>query len=140
MGTFMFRGNDPGHFGDLGRSMTSLFRVVTLEDWTDVMYTAYHGSDVYPAQGPIPVGDEPKAFGYWGVLFFSSFVIIGAMVMINLFVGVMVNSLSDAEADELRKKLHLDTDEEHDIALEAKMAVIEKELGELKMLLKDRKG
>ena len=62
------------------------------------------------------------------------------MVMINLFVGVMVNSLSDAEADELRKKLHLDTDEEHDIALEAKMAVIEKELGELKMLLKDRKG
>ena len=37
MGTFLFRGNDPGHFGDLGQSMLSLFRVVTLEDWTDVM-------------------------------------------------------------------------------------------------------
>ncbi|MFT4587638.1 MAG: voltage-gated sodium channel [Candidatus Binatia bacterium] len=140
MGTFMFRGNDPGHFGDLGRSMTTLFRVVTLEDWTDVMYTAFHGSNVYNAQGPIPVGKEPHAFGYWGVFYFSSFVIIGAMVMINLFVGVMVNSLSDAEADELRKKLHLDTEEAHDLALEAKMAVIEKELLELKHLLKGRKS
>ena len=69
MGTFMFRGNDPGHFGDLGRSMTTLFRVVTLEDWTDVMYTAFHGSNVYNAQGPIPVGKEPHAFGYWAVLY-----------------------------------------------------------------------
>ena len=140
MGTFMFRGNDPGHFGDLGRSMTTLFRVVTLEDWTDVMYTSFHGSNVYPAQGPIPVGTEPHAFGYWGIFFFSSFVIIGAMVMINLFVGVMVNSLSDAEAADLRKKLHLDTDESHDLALESKMAVIEKELLELKNLLQSRKS
>lgn len=136
MATFLFRGNDPGHFGDLGMSIVSLFRVVTLEDWTDVMYTAYYGSDIYNAQGPIPIGPEPHAFGFWGVAFFSSFVIIGAMVMINMFVGVMVNSLSEAEADELRKKLHIDTTEKHEIALEAKMDTIERELNELKELLK----
>lgn len=140
MATFLFRGNDPGHFGDLGMSIVSLFRVVTLEDWTDVMYTAYYGSDVYNAQGPHPIGPEPYAFGFWGVAFFSSFVIIGAMVMINMFVGVMVNSLSEAEADALRKKLHIDETEEHDEMLEAKMDVIERELGELKELIKARRG
>jgi voltage-gated sodium channel len=139
MGTFLFRENDPGHFGDLGRSMTSLFRVVTLEDWTDIMYTAFHGSHVYPAQGPIPQGPNPHAFGYWGTFFFLSFVIIGAMVMINLFVGVMVNSLSQAEADELRKKLHIDTAEKTEQALEAKMVSIESELAELRRLLKTLK-
>ena len=77
MGTFLFRDNDPGHFADLGHSMTTLFQVVTLEDWTDVMYSAFYGTDVYPAQGPIPQGPIPEAFGYWGVFFFSSFVIIG---------------------------------------------------------------
>jgi len=136
MATFLFRANDPGHFGDLGMSIVSLFRVVTLEDWTDVMYTAYYGSNIYNAQGPIPVGPEPRAFGFWGIAFFTSFVIIGAMVMINMFVGVMVNSLSEAEADELRKKLHMDSTEKHEIALEAKMDIIERELNELKELLK----
>ncbi|MFP6881246.1 MAG: hypothetical protein VCA34_09860, partial [Roseibacillus sp.] len=66
------------------------------------------------------------------------FVIIGAMVMINLFVGVMVNSLSEAEADELRRKLHIDTAADHDLALESKMATIESELTQLKTLLKGR--
>lgn len=136
MATFLFRGNDPGHFGDLGMSIVSLFRVVTLEDWTDIMYTACYGSDVYNAQGPIPIGPDPEAFGFWGIAFFSSFVIIGAMVMINMFVGVMVNSLSEAEADELRKKLHIDSTEKHEVALEAKMDIIERELNELKELLK----
>jgi len=46
LGIFLFRGNDPGHFGDLGTSLTSLFRLVTLDNWTDLLYTAYYGSDV----------------------------------------------------------------------------------------------
>ncbi len=100
------------------------------------MYTAHYGSDIYYAQGPIPVGPKPRAFGFWGIAFFSSFVIIGAMVMINMFVGVMVNSLSEAEADELRKKLHIDSAEKHEVTLEAKMDIIERELSELKELLK----
>ncbi|MEM9490971.1 MAG: ion transporter, partial [Myxococcota bacterium] len=43
MGVFLFAANDPVHFGDLGRSLLTLFRVVTLEDWTDVMYTQLFG-------------------------------------------------------------------------------------------------
>ncbi len=40
---FLFSANDPLHFGDLQTAMLSLFRVVTLEDWTDVMYTNMYG-------------------------------------------------------------------------------------------------
>ena len=48
MGIFLFRGNDPVHFQDLSTSLLTLFRVVTLEDWTDVMYIQMYGSDAYP--------------------------------------------------------------------------------------------
>lgn len=105
MGVFFFRENDPGHFGDLGKSLLTLFRVVTLEDWTDVMYAAIYGTDVYPAQGALPVGPQPEGFGIWAVMFFVSFVLIGAMVMINLFVGVMVNSLAEVHEAELALEL-----------------------------------
>ena len=47
LGTTLFARNDPVHFGDLHTSMLSLLRTVTLEDWTDLMYTQIYGSDVY---------------------------------------------------------------------------------------------
>lgn len=140
MATFLFRGNDPGHFGSLGMSMLSLFRVVTLEDWTDVMYTAMYGSDVYAAQGPIPVGPDPHAFGMWGAFFFASFVIVGAMVMINLFVGVMVTSLSEAQAESLRAKLDIDEIEQHEALMEKTIENLEGQIAELKRLIEVRKG
>lgn len=133
--TFVFRGNDPGHFGNVGLSMVSLFRVITLEDWTDIMYTAYYGSHVYAAQGPIPVGPEPKAFGVGGMLFFISFVVVGAMIMINLFIGVMVQSLSKAETAALREKLHLNTIESKENAISSRLDSIEEEIQKIKGLL-----
>ena len=33
-----FRDNDPWHFSNIGITFVTLFRVATLEDWTDVMY------------------------------------------------------------------------------------------------------
>ena len=39
-GFHLFHTHDPEHWGTLGLSLLTLFRVVTLEDWTDVMYTA----------------------------------------------------------------------------------------------------
>ncbi len=140
MGTFLFRGNDPGHFGSLGMSMVSLFRAVTLEDWTDLMYTAYYGSHLYAAQGPTPVGPNPEAFGWWGILFFSSFVIIGAMVMINLFVGVMVTSLSEAQAEAIKRKLDIDEVEEREAKLEEAVRSLESQFQELKKLIEERKA
>ena len=38
-GVVMFGKNDVVHFHDLATSMLTMFRVVTLEDWTDIMYS-----------------------------------------------------------------------------------------------------
>ncbi|MCK4587478.1 MAG: ion transporter, partial [Gammaproteobacteria bacterium] len=44
-GYHLFHEHDPTHWETLGISLLTLFRVVTLEDWTDVMYTAM---DMHP--------------------------------------------------------------------------------------------
>ena len=46
-GVVIFAQNDVLHFRDLSTSMITMFRVVTLEDWTDVMYINMFGCDVY---------------------------------------------------------------------------------------------
>lgn len=137
-GVFLFRENDPGHFNDLGKSLLTLFRVVTLEDWTDVMYTQIYGSDVYPAQGAIPTGPNPQAFGIWAILFFVSFVVVGAMVMINLFVGVMVNSISEVEADKIKRSLELDKSAATDAAMRKTLDTMENQLREMRRLIEER--
>ena len=49
----LFRKNDEFHFGNMRKSMLTLFRCSTLEDWSDVMYTQIYGCTAYP---PHPQG------------------------------------------------------------------------------------
>ena len=46
-GVFLFGNNDPLHFDNIWIAMLSLFRVVTGEDWTDVMYIQMYGCEQY---------------------------------------------------------------------------------------------
>jgi voltage-gated sodium channel len=81
-GYHLFHAHDPTHWGTLGISLLTLFRVVTLEDWTDVMYTAMemHGLS-------------------W--IYFVSFVVLGTFVIINLFIAVVLNNLEQAKQEQL---------------------------------------
>jgi voltage-gated sodium channel len=115
MAVFFFGYNDPWHFGDLQRAMLSLFRAVTLEDWTDLMYIQMYGSDNY---GYTPQMDAwaaengftrtSTAHPLLGALFFVGFVVSGAMIILNLFIGVIMNGMdemrSEAETAELAKR------------------------------------
>ncbi|MEM6757697.1 MAG: ion transporter, partial [Planctomycetota bacterium] len=104
LGVFLFRENDPVHFGDLGRSLLTLFRVVTLEDWTDVMYLQMYGSDVYQGFNHAEVSPvESRAMPVVAVTYFVSFVMLGTMIMLNLFIGVIISSMDEAQAEEERK-------------------------------------
>ncbi len=78
----LFHEHDPTHWRSLGISLLTLFRVVTLEDWTDVMYTAM---DFHPLS--------------W--MYFVSFVVLGTFVVINLFIAVVINNLDEAKAERL---------------------------------------
>lgn len=112
LGTSLFRANDPVHFGDMHTAMLSLLRTVTLEDWTDLMYTQIYGSDVYGyGEAAAKLTDAqraiwtPRAMPIIGTAYFVSFVLVGTMIVLNLFVGVVLSSLSDAQAALARETL-----------------------------------
>ena len=101
MAVFLYSENDPIHFRNLQTSILSLFRVVTLEDWTDVMYINMYGSDNYgyssqdlekwnPASSSSPAG---------AAFFFVSFVLIGTLIVLNLVIGVIMNSMDESHAE-----------------------------------------
>ena len=83
-GYHLFHVHDPQHWDNLGLAMLTLFRIVTLEDWTDVMYTAMELS--------------PHAW-----IYFVSFVVLGTFVIINLFIAVVLNNLDEAKAERLKE-------------------------------------
>lgn len=81
-GYHLFHDIDPTHWHSLGLSLLTLFRIVTLEDWTDVMYAAMQF--------------HPMAW-----LYFVSFVVIGTFVVVNLFIAVVLNNLEEAKKERL---------------------------------------
>jgi len=99
MAVFIYGENDPVHFDNLHLSMLSLFRVVTLEDWTDIMYINMYGCDQYGYDGMEELCTHPSASPVGAALFFVSFVLIGTMVIMNLFIGVIMNSMEEAKQD-----------------------------------------
>jgi voltage-gated sodium channel len=82
MGTFLFGAKDPEHFGTLGVSLLTLFQVVTLEGWVEVMKTQMAAS---PGYGP--------------PLYFISFIVVGGMIILNLFIGVIMTSMQESTAE-----------------------------------------
>ena len=97
---FFFAENDPVHFENLQMSMLSLFRVVTLEDWTDVMYINMYGCAEYgySAESIMPCVSS-QANPILGAFFFVSFVLVGTMIILNLFIGVIMSGMDEAQAE-----------------------------------------
>ena len=80
-GVFFFSNADPLHFGTLGSAILTLFGVITLEGWTALMYDLLRGSSEVSS---IKV-----------IVYFISFVLFGTMIMLNLFIGVIMNSMQE---------------------------------------------
>ena len=89
LGFHLFHEHDPTHWRNLAYSLLTLFRIVTLEDWTDVMYKAMELSPFY-------------------ALYFVSFVVVGTFVVVNLFIAVVINNLDEAKYSHLKKLEHPD--------------------------------
>ena len=96
---FFWGANDPVHFESLQLALLSLFRVVTLEDWTDIMYIAMYGCANYGYGGIEHLCTQSASHPVGGALFFSSFVLLGTMIILNLFIGVIMNGMDEAQAE-----------------------------------------
>ncbi|GAA6178435.1 hypothetical protein GCM10007927_35570 [Sulfitobacter pacificus] len=99
MATLMYGTAFPDWFGTLGRSLYSLFQIMTLESWS--MGIVRPVMEVFPSA--------------WA--FFVPFIIITAFSVLNLFIGLLVNTMQDAveeeteaEFDNLRQLVRDETD------------------------------
>ncbi len=74
VGSLLFDKINPVLWGDILVSMLTLFRVVTFEDWTDVMYETM---EIYPLS--------------W--IFYLTFIFLNAFVFLNMMIGIVIERM-----------------------------------------------
>lgn len=119
MATIMYGAAFDEWFGTLGRSLYSLFQIMTLESWSMGIVR--------------PVMDEyPYAWA-----FFVPFIVITAFSVLNLFIGLLVNTMqsaveqdTEAEFEKLRDLVRNETDQvdAHVLALQEEVRALRDEL------------
>ncbi|MHA7887253.1 MULTISPECIES: ion transporter [Roseicyclus] len=82
MATKLFAASFPEWFGSIGASLYTLFQVMTLESWS--MGIVRPVLEVYP----------------YAWMFFVPFIMVTTFAVVNLLVGLIVNSMQDAHAEE----------------------------------------
>jgi len=82
VGSLLFAEINSVLWGDLAVAMLTLFRIMTFEDWTDVMYETM---EVYPFS--------------W--IFYITFIFLTAFAFLNMVIGIVVNVLEEEHQREL---------------------------------------
>lgn len=114
----VFGMNDPFNFGTLGRAMTTLFRVATREGWANIMYFQLYGCDgwgegydTYVRNSARFVNREAveaddgrlgcvhEEFPIFGRIFFAFYIFLAGFLLINLFVGVICDSMMQQQRE-----------------------------------------
>jgi len=118
-GSMFFHSINETLWGDVSISMLTLFRIATFEDWTDVMYETM---TIYPLS--------------W--TYYLSFIFLTAFVFLNMMVGTVLEVMSQ-EHENYRAEQHGETPDGGEHASRAQIQALEKELVEIKALLKQLK-
>ena len=105
MATKLFGAAFPDWFGDLGKSAYSLFQIMTLESWSMGI--------VRPVMTVFPQA--------W--MFFVPFILVTTFVVVNLVVGLVVNSMQDAHQVEENQRT-----DDHRTEVLARLEAIEQHL------------
>jgi voltage-gated sodium channel len=127
--THLFGHNDPVHFGVLQRSLLTLFQVVTLEGWADLMYIQIYGCSEFGYDDFPALCTASQAHPVLSPLFFVSFILVGTMVVLNLFVGVIMNGMQ--EAQEEQAAMELARDKAAGASLESELEDLQRDLSEV---------
>ncbi len=89
LGWLLFADEIPQDWGNIGRAMLSLFVLLTLEDFPRYMEA---GMEVHP----------------WSWIYFVTFVLITVFIVINVLIGIVLNSMEEARELERRRRLSVD--------------------------------
>jgi voltage-gated sodium channel len=111
--TNLFRDHFPAFFGDLGLTAYTLFQVMTLEGWSQEI--ARPIMEIYP----------------YAWVFFISFILIATFIIFNLFIAVIVDSITANKEKDVRDEVHLSN-------IENNLSAMRDEISELKRMLEKR--
>lgn len=96
MGTKLFGEAFPDNFGHLGLTLYSLFQVMTLESWSEEISR--------PVMETYPLA--------W--LYFITFILITAFTVLNLFIGIIVNTMQEMHYEEEARERQATENRAHD--------------------------
>ena len=85
LGWILYADHDPDRFGNIGRALLTLFQILTLEGWNEVL-------------------DKQMEYSSWAWVYFVSFVLIGTFVVLNVVIAIIVNSMDEVRAMELERE------------------------------------
>lgn len=119
IGSTMFEAVNNELWGDITISLLTLFRVMTFEDWTDVMYETM---EVYPLS--------------W--IYYLTFIFFTAFAFLNMVIGIVVNVMEEEHAKAREEKLAAQKQEEQ-AEEDDKYALILQELKALRQQVEAQK-
>ena len=84
IGWVLFADELPDQWGNIGRAMLTLFVMLTLENFPVYM-------------------DQGMAVHPWSWVYFVSFILVAAFVVLNVLIGIVLNSMEEARETERRR-------------------------------------
>ena len=119
MATGLFGGAHPAWFGTLGKSMYTLFQIMTLESWS--MGIARPVMETHP----------------YAWLFFIPFILVATFTMLNLFIAIIVNTMQTMHDSTHMQEQAAIEDAVHNegVNLEKQLEALHEELREIKELV-----
>ncbi|MCI0717106.1 MAG: ion transporter [Chlorobi bacterium] len=136
LGTFLFGKNDPIHFGSLQVSMLTLFKVITLEAWIEIMNIQIFGSNAFGYEEFANIAREPSTHPFAAPAYFISFILLGTMIVLNLFIGVIINGMEETRREEEIRELAKIRHEFHKITIEDEINIISEDINKINENLK----
>ena len=121
--TNLFAAAYPEWFGSIGRSLYTLFQIMTLESWS--MGIARPVMEAFP----------------YAWAFFIPFILVATFTMLNLFIAIIVNAMQSYSETEHREAVQALEDTRHHIEtdLADQLRRLREEVRELKALLIERR-
>lgn len=123
VGYFVFGEALPSEWGDIGTAMMTLFILLTLENFPTYL-------------------DQAQQVTPFAPVFFLSYVLIAAFVVLNLILGIVVGSMEEAREEE-KARLREEEESEHSslvelvLGLRTQLSLVEQEIQSLNRKSKD---
>lgn len=86
IGTTMFGAHYPEYFGDLSKTLFTLFQIMTLESWSSAV--------ARPVMDSFP----------FAAIYFVVFILIATYTTLNIFIAIVVNTMNDVSLKDLQEE------------------------------------